>query len=307
MDKRWIFVIIVIAVIALISLFFAAIASLFIGGSGGGISFGSNVAVIKLHGTIMPDRQAGLFSLNVASSSDIVNFIEAADNDPKIKAILLEINSGGGAPVASEEIVKALKKSEKYKVAMIRELGASGAYWVASAADDIVASPMSITGSVGVLASYLEFSGFLKDYNITYQRLVGGKYKDIGSPFKKLAPIEEMMLQETIDELHDYFLNDVVENRGLTKEAIEEVGTGLFFTGLKAKKLGLVDVLGGKDEVIDLIENKIGEEARFVEYKKKAGFSDILSQMISGQSFWLGQGIGDALFKKSMVNEFVVR
>lgn len=305
MDKRWILVIVVVVVVALISLFLASIVYVFVN-QDSSLSFGNNVALIKIKGTIMPDRQSSLFSTDITSSPEIVAFIEAADKDPRIKAILFEINSPGGTAVASDEIVRAVKKSSKYSVAWIREQGTSGAYWVASATDEIVASPLSITGSVGVLASYLEFSGLLNDYNITYQRVVGGKYKDIGSPFKKLTFAEEKIFQEAIDDLHKYFLNDVIENRGLNEESIKEVETAVFFTGVKAKELGLIDVLGGKEEAIELIETKIGEEARFVEYKRKAGFLDAFSQMFAGQSFWLGRGIGDSLLNKKIVNEITV-
>ena len=170
-----------------------------------------------------------------------------------IKAILFEINSPGGTAVASEEIVNAVKKSKKYKVAWIRDQGASGAYWIASAADKIVASPLSITGSIGVLGSYLEFSGLLTRYNITYERMVGGKYKDLGTPYRELTDEERILFQRSIDELHDYFMQDVAKNRDIPENKIREIATGMFYTGKQAKELNLVDVLGGKEEALMLM------------------------------------------------------
>jgi protease-4 len=134
-----------------------------------------NVAVIPVKGTIMTEGSNDLFSsASIASSTQIVADIEDASNDPEIKAIIFEIDSPGGAPVASDEIVQAIKNSNKTTVAWIRETGASGAYWIASATDYIVANKLSITGSIGVLESYLEFSGLMDHYNVTYERMNGG-------------------------------------------------------------------------------------------------------------------------------------
>ena len=147
-------------------------------------SFG-NVAHIKISGIIMPD--AGSFFNPGAGSSDIVNFIQQANADSSIKAILLEIDSPGGSPVASAEIAEAVRNSNKTVVAWIRDSGTSGAYWAASAAYKIVAHPLSITGSIGVIGSYLDYAGLLERFNVTYERLVSGQYKDIGSPYKELT------------------------------------------------------------------------------------------------------------------------
>ncbi|MBI2130309.1 S49 family peptidase, partial [Candidatus Woesearchaeota archaeon] len=149
-----------------------------------------------------------------------------------------------GSPVASEEIANAIKKTNKTSVAWIREIGTSGAYWVASSTDYIIASRVSITGSIGVIASYTEFSGIMKDYNLTYRRLISGKYKDIGDPFKELVPEEQEILQSYLDSIRDYFVEEVAKNRNMKKQEVEKAANGLFYLGGEAKKLGLIDEIG---------------------------------------------------------------
>ena len=146
-----------------------------------------NVAMIPIEGVIVGTDSSGLFFDDSVSSLDTIELIEKADRNPNIKAIILQINSPGGSAVASEEIANAVKKTNKTTVAWIREAGASGAYWIASSADYIVSSRVSITGSIGVIASYLEFGNFLEDHNVTYRRLVAGKYKDMGSPMREMT------------------------------------------------------------------------------------------------------------------------
>ena len=214
----------------------------------------------------------------------------------------MEINSPGGSAVASEEIANAVKKTNKTTVAWIREAGASGAYWVASSADHIVANRVSITGSIGVIASYLEFPGLLESYNVTYRRLVSGKYKDIGSPYREMTPEETAIFQQSLDEIRDYFVSEVAKNRKMSKKDVDKIANGLFYLGAQAKELGLVDELGSKDEVVSYIEQKEDIKADIVEYKKEKTLLDILSDVMSKQSFFAGKGIGSALFDKKAVS-----
>ncbi len=257
-------------------------------------SLTGNVALIPIKGVITGDSSDGFFE-DSASSEEIVKLIEKAADDARIKAIIIEINSPGGSPVASDEIAMALKKTNKTTVAWIREVGASGGYWVASATDHIVANRMSITGSIGVVASYLDFSGFINRYNVSYERMVAGKYKDMGTPYKELTPEERMLFQKVLDDLHDEFIDEVAANRGMPRKDVEKIATGLFYLGSEAKRLGLVDELGSKDEVIAYIEEQEGIEADIVKYRSSPEFWDIFGSVLSKQSFHVGQGIGDAL------------
>ena len=291
--KPWGLIIFVLLVLFLLSMIFAGIISL---SSEIDVELlAGNVALIPVKGVITVDPASG-WGESVASSTEIIEFIEKAGKNPKIKAIILDINSPGGSAVASEEIAVAVKKANKTTVALIREVGASGGYWVASAADQIVANRMSITGSIGVFSSYLEFSGLLRDYNVTYQRLVSGEYKDMGSPFKELTQDERNLLQNKLDRIHIYFINEVAANRGISPEQVETLSTGAFYLGIEAKELGLVDVLGGKQEAIDIVEKKLNITAELAKYEKRKTLFDVLGEVMNQRSFHLGRGIGSSMY-----------
>jgi len=294
---RWGYAIFVLLLLGILGFIAVAIASVFIGVDVGNLN--GNVALIPIEGVIVGTEDSSFLFESVTASPDTIELIEKADKNPNIKAIILEINSPGGSAVASEEIANAVKKVNKTTVAWVREVGASGAYWIASASDYVVANRVSITGSIGVIASYLEFPGLLEKYNVTYQRLVSGKYKDIGSPLKEMTPEERAIFQQNLDAIRDYFVSEVAKNRNIPKKDVDKIANGLFYLGAQAKELGLVDELGGKDEVVNYIEKKEGITAEIVEYKKEKGLLDVLSRVLSRQSFFVGKGIGSSLFGKS--------
>ena len=264
-----------------------------------------NVAVIDITGTILAEEDTDFIFEDVTSSDDIRRLIRKADRDDGIKAIVLKINSPGGSAVASEEIANEIKRTNKTTVAWIREIGTSGAYWIASASDHVIANRMSITGSIGVIASYLGFAGLLEGHNVTYERLVSGNLKDIGSPFKEMTQEERILFQKSLDSIHDYFVEEVAKNRNLKKKDVEKIATGQFFIGAEAKELGLVDELGGREEVIAHIEGKIGEDADFVSYETKKGFFESLGKIFNENSFYIGKGIGNSMFTKAELKESV--
>jgi len=302
-ENKWPAAIKIIIILAILSFILSGIFSLFIGRD-----FdlnGGNVALIPIKGAIVSEA-VSIFGQEVADSPTIVRFIEKADENENIKAIIFEINSPGGSPVATEEIARAIEKTNKPTVAWIREMGTSAGYWVASSTDKIVASRMSTTGSIGAIASYLEFSGLLMDYNVTYQRLVSGKYKDIGSPLKPMSIEERVLLQNYLDKLYGYFIKAVAENRNLSEEKVRELATGMIYLGEEAKEFGLVDVLGGKEEAIDIIEKELNITVELVEYREQKGLGDLLGGVFSRQSFYVGKGIGSSLLEAGKFNRIEI-
>jgi len=285
--KRWKFILITIIIFVLISFLLSSIISLFIDAE----PFG-NVALIPVKGVLRVDSESS-FGVATASSTEIVKQIKKADEKSSIKAIVLDINSPGGSAVASQEIADALEKTNKTTVSVIREVGASGGYWIASATDHIIASKMSITGSIGVISSYIEFAGLLQRYNMTYQRLVAGKYKDLGSPLKKLSFDEKEIIQKKINVLHDIFIKTVAENRNLPEDKVRELATGEFYLGIEALEYGLIDETGNLDTAKEYIKKDLNiTNVEFVEYKTKKTLIDALSGVLSPQSFIIGRGIG---------------
>ncbi len=259
-----------------------------------------NVVVIPIRGTILVDSGTGLLGESYASSSGIIKNIKQADHDPEVKAIVFEINSPGGSGVASEDIVNAIKRTNKTTIALIKEVGTSGAYWVASASDKIYASRMSVVGSVGVFSSYLEFSGLMEKYGINYQRLVGGEYKDIGAPMKELTEEEYKILKSHIDQIHNFFIIEVAENRKLNNYQKQEISSALFYTGAKGMDLGLVDEIGDIEDIRGYLEQTLGiEDVEFSKYIEEVSLLELFSRMVSKQSYNLGRGIASFMFEKN--------
>lgn len=257
------------------------------------------VAVVPIYGKITLSQTSPL-EIKAPISISILDSLEEIKKDDSIKAVLIEIDSPGGTVVASEEIMNAVKNLNKPTIALIREIGTSGAYWIASACDVIVASPVSITGSIGVTSSYLEFSDLFEKYGVGYERLVSGEYKDIGSPFKKLTDKEKLLLEQKILKLHDYFVESVANNRNLPKQDIEKIATGEFFLGEEALNLKLIDKLGDKNTAIEVIKEKTGiKKPNLIKYEKEKGLFSLFTKT---SSYYIGKGIASELTKEKTIS-----
>jgi protease-4 len=256
-----------------------------------------NVVQIPIKGEITGD--SGGYGSNVASAQELVAILEEVKKHDNVQGVILEINSPGGSAVASDEIGQAVRSLDVPTVAWIREAGASGAYWIATNSDHIVANRMSITGSIGVYGSYLEFPGLMNRYNVTYRRLVGGKYKDAGVPYRSLTEEEEMIMQAKIDKIHTEFIKEVAQNRNLSEDQVRDLATGMFYLGSEAKDLGLVDELGGKAEAVHYLEGRMGENATIVVYEKQQSLLDYLTGLADHHGYSMGQGWADTVVEKA--------
>ncbi|MBI2107224.1 signal peptide peptidase SppA [Candidatus Woesearchaeota archaeon] len=238
------------------------------------------------------EAHANVFTTKAVATK--IDSLEKANSNNNVKAIILEINSPGGTVVASKEVAEAVAKSKKPTVAFIREIGTSGAYWVASSADYIVSDELSITGSIGVLSSYLEFSGFLQEHNVNYQELTAGKYKELGNPFKELTPEEETIMKDKLVKIQDVFLREIQSKRKLKN--IEDIKTGKFYLSFEAKELGLVDELGNKETAVKKAKELAGiDHAELTRYESKKTIFDLFSALSSNSFYSMGKGIGEEL------------
>lgn len=253
---------------------------------------GGNVAVVPIKGAITTGGDGDFLEDRGTDSETIVGWIKEADKDEATKAIILEIDSPGGSPVATDEIARAVKETNKTVVAVIRESGTSGAFWIATSADYVIANRMSLTGSIGVIGSHLEFAGLLEDYNVTYRRLVSGKYKDAGSRWKEMTPEEQELFQKLLDEVHWEFVKEIATSRNLPIEKISELAHGFVFTGAQAKELGLIDALGNKDDAVKYIEQKLDIKAELYEFEPS---KTIFEEALGISSYHAGRGIGTTL------------
>jgi protease-4 len=225
---------------------------------------GGDVAVIPVHGAIMMGGcPGGLFYIESCAQVEVIKQqLENADEDPSIKAIVLDIDSGGGNVVASRELMRAVRKTEKPVVAWIGEVGASGAYYVASAADNITADDNSITGSIGVIMFVQHYYELMDEIGVNVTVLKAGETKDIGSPFRPMTEEERDDLQGMIDKVYHSFIADVAENRNLDIEYVKDISQGNIYLGSEAKELGLVDELGGFDDAVELAGELGGIEGK---------------------------------------------
>lgn len=224
-----------------------------------------SVVGINLHGmllTYIPDHSDNdsFFNYDVVASENINGTIRTANEDPNIKAILIEVDSGGGVPVAGEEIAAALKNSTKPTVALIRQTGASAAYWAISSAGKIFASRNSDVGSIGVTSSYLDNTGKNTKDGYQYIPLATGQFKDTGNPDKPITQADKDLIMRDLKIVYKNFIEDVSKNRNIPIEKVEAMADGSTVLGVTAKADGLIDEIGGMPEVQKYLEETIGEK-----------------------------------------------
>ncbi|MCK4554831.1 signal peptide peptidase SppA, partial [Candidatus Parcubacteria bacterium] len=225
-----------------------------------------NVAGIELHGGLVTYitnenlDEAGYPIADETASENIIFAIKEAEKDNEIKAIILEIDSFGGSPVAAEEVADTLKQAKKPTVAMIRDFGISAAYYAATGADIIFASVNSDVGSIGITMSYLDNVKKNQKDGLTYNQLSVGEFKDMFNLDKSLTAEEKQLIMRDIKILHEDFIQAVAENRNLDIEKVRQLADGSSVLGQMALENGLIDKIGSFQEVKEYIEEKIGEE-----------------------------------------------
>jgi len=230
---------------------------------------GCNVAKVPLYGDLM--TYPGLYAVDEFSSvtqtmaGDVVASLEAAADSDDVKAIILEVDSGGGDPVSSKEIADALKRIEKPTIAVIRSQGASAAYMSATGADRIYASAFSDVGSIGVTSSYLDNSLYNKENGYVFNDLSSAKFKDVGNPDRALTEEDKTRILKDINRLHELLVDMVAENRNLPRENIAALADGSTMLGIDALESGLIDGVGDLRTVKDLLASELGEKVTFCE------------------------------------------
>ena len=211
---------------------------------------------LTTYAMITGDESEELVSIST-SADDILWAINDAEKSSSVSAIILEISSYGGSAVAGEEIAQALKDAEKPTVAWVRDAAVSAAYWAASGADYIVASAMSEIGGIGINGSYLDNVEQNKLEGLTYNQLTSAKFKDSGDPNRKMTAEEIAIWERDMAIMHEHFVNELSKNRGLELEKVRELADGSTMMGQMAFDNGLIDEVGGWDEVFDYIQTQV--------------------------------------------------
>ena len=237
-----------------------------------------HVGFVTVSGVIAPDQDA--------SADMIVTGLTRAFEAENTKAIVLKINSPGGSPVQSNQVYNAIKRlraeyPEKKAYAAITDLGASGAYYIASAADEIYADPASIVGSIGVIMAGFGFEEAAEKLGVERRVLTAGENKAVMDPFSPISPEDRKHMQVMLDEIHQQFITAVKNGRGdrLKADTHPEIFSGLFWTGEKAMELGLVDGLKSPGNVardvvgLEEMVNYTVSRSPFEEFVRRFGVS----------------------------------
>jgi protease IV len=245
------------------------------------------ILLMDISGVISSDNKDSFYT-SPGMLATVKEELERAGKDERIKAIVIRINSPGGTVTASDIIyheLKAFKASRKIPVvAEIMDVGASGGYYIAAAADSVMAHPSSVTGSIGVIMLTVNARGLLEKVGVETNAVTSGPRKDMGSPFRAMLPEERAIFQSVIDGFYQRFLHIVQEGRpNLSGDSIRKLADGRIYSGEQARASGLVDEIGYLDDAIEVAKNKAGlTEARVVTYRRPGEYqNNIYSRIVA--------------------------
>lgn len=226
------------------------------------ISLGEKVALIRVEGPIFDSKE---------TIEEIKDYVK----DSSIKAIVMRIDSPGGAVAPSQEIYEEVRKgvSKKKIVVSMGSVAASGGYYIASPASRIIANPGTLTGSIGVIMEIPNFRGLMDKLGVTTEVVKSGKHKDLASAFRSLGREERKILQDVLDNVHGQFITAVAEGRKMLREDVIKIADGRVFTGEQAMKIGLIDELGNLEDAIMVAAKLSGIKGEPVLVRKKEDFS----------------------------------
>jgi len=232
----------------------------------------------------------GLFSDPfILGAEEMREAFEDARKDPNVKAVVLRINSPGGSPSASESVWREVVRTQKKKIPVIASIGtvgASGGYWIAAPCDKIVATPLTITGSIGVLMGKVVFKGLLEKLNVNVSSVDVGPNGGFWSPLQDYTDTQWQQIQLSLDDTYQQFIQKVVSGRDLPQEHVLQVAKGRAWTGVEAKEFGLVDALGGLEDAILLAKKEVkipdAQKVNVVIYPKEKPILSKISEVFTG-------------------------
>ncbi len=237
------------------------------------------IAVIYASGEIGSESGSGI------QDRRLVREIERAKDNDRVKAVVLRVDTPGGSVLASEQIRHALSLAaeEKPLVISMGNVSASGGYWISMPADTLVAQSNTITGSIGIFGMLFNAEGLLENkLGINTDVVTTGQFSDLGSTTRAMRPNERAIIQEFIEEGYDRFINVVAEGRNMSDEEVRQIAEGRVYSGLRAKELGLVDIIGGLDRSLEIAAELAEiEEYRIIAYPEQKSFIETLFEGMS--------------------------
>ncbi len=246
------------------------------------------IAVVPVEGTIAADTGGTAGALPTTTPGGLTDALEQAADDGSVQAVILEINSPGGGVTASAEMRDAIldfkEETDRPVVVSMASTAASGGYYIAAPADEIVAYESTLTGSLGVYIGLLNISEAAEEYGITQNYVKSGEFKTMGDPFRELTEDERAIFQSIVDQNYDEFVEVIVEGRDLTESEVRDIADGRVYSGLQAQELGLVDEIGDLDRAA-AIASDLGEaeDPTVVRYVQEPGFGGLLMARLQPQ------------------------
>ncbi len=247
----------------------------------------AKVLLIEISGMISSQEKEG-FRPTPSMIASVKEQLTRAAKDEQIKAIVLRINTPGGTVTASDIIYHELKTFKTIRkvpiIASIMDLGTSGGYYIAAAADKVLAHPSSVTGSIGVIMLTVNAKGLLEKIGVEATAVTSGPRKDMGSPFRTMTVEERAIFQGLIDSFYQRFLTIVQEGRvNLQMEQIKRLADGRIYTGEQAKEAGLVDEIGYLEDAVEVAKKQAGlTDARVVTYQRPGEYSNnVYSKLVA--------------------------
>ena len=246
------------------------------------------ILLLPIHGIILDGPAGGFGRVRTGIVRQVKDILKLARDDANIRAVLLDINSPGGGITASDviyhEIEKFKSETGKPVVGLLRDVAASGGYYIAASAEEIVAHPTALTGSIGVIMPYWNIRDLLKKIGVRSEPIKSGQFKDMGSLARDITAEERRMLQGIVDEYLNLFVTVVhrgFTNRGvtITRKKLETYCDGRIFTAKQAMQSGFVDKLGYYEDAVSAVATKAGitpAGAHVVTYQRNPGLLDML-------------------------------
>ena len=243
------------------------------------------IAVLPLVGTIGSEGSTSV-GTPAATPETLRNQLRQADEDESVKAIVLEINSPGGGVVASDQMHQSIQdfkeKTKKPVVVSMDETAASGGYYVATAADEIVANPGTFTGSLGTIISILNYKETEQKLGLEEEVFKSDEFKDLFSGSRERTPEEREIIQNLINEDYDRFVEVIVEGRNLPEDRVRELADGRVYSGRQAESLGLVDELGDLEKAAEISKELAGvEKTTVVRYQRTPSLVELLQARLA--------------------------
>jgi len=254
------------------------------------LASGPRIGVVDVKGPIGMGRGS-------VEAEPLLKLLKRYGEDSDMKAVVVRIDSPGGAVGTSQEILDGLRRlaEDKVVVCTMGNLGASGALLVAMGCDRIVAQPGTLTGSIGVISAFPNVNGLLRKIDVQMNTVTAGKLKDAGSPFREFSDADRAYWQDLADRIHRQFIQAVAEGRDLPVEQVEKFADGRVFTGEQAVEMGLVDELGGFQDAVDLAKElaEIRGDPRLIFPPDER--SRFLEELLGGMAQKVAQAVGEAV------------